>query len=469
MFTLLKPYATITLFVMFSLHTFSQQPEWEWVKAGIHGNTIESRAICVDKAGNAFVAGNMLKDLITFGSVKLNNPLMKHDAYIAKYNSLGEVLWAKRLGGKDYDKVSDLACDSSGNVYISGYLRSSDFAIGTYKLPPGAGAVGFIAKLDPAGNTMWVKAFSSNGVTETESIDVDDNGNVYFTGIFLGNECVIGNIKLSSKSPQNNDVFVGKADAAGNILWAKSFGGPSGDLARSIVAGADGNIYVGAAFRSDSIFVGNKWIEKNAEMAMLLVKMNSNGDDTWVRTAGGSGTTTVQSVAVDLKGNVGVVGSTQAYTFYAGTKEIKNPATAATNYDASYIIKYSPDGTLIELDVNADVSLNDLGFDSKGNMYVAGNFLNDSVIINGVSLKIAIPGTGHDGMLVKLDDKGKVTWWETFGGESWDYATSLYITWNDELYVFGHMLSLEKNHFGKKTIAAEPGKSAVYTGKRIIK
>ena len=42
------------------------------------------------------------------------------DAWVAKYDAAGHVLWKRQLGTADYDYASGVATDAAGNVYLTG-------------------------------------------------------------------------------------------------------------------------------------------------------------------------------------------------------------------------------------------------------------------------------------------------------------------------------------------------------------
>lgn len=84
--------------------------------------------------------------------------------FICKWNSGGNFVWAKQVGGPQADFCTGLALDTDGNVYTTGGFTSpADFdpTPGTYPLT-GAGTRDiFVLKLDSTGNFVWAKALPS--------------------------------------------------------------------------------------------------------------------------------------------------------------------------------------------------------------------------------------------------------------------------------------------------------------------
>ncbi|QLH34125.1 MAG: SBBP repeat-containing protein [Cyclobacteriaceae bacterium] len=97
--------------------------------------------------------------------------------------------WAKNLGGSDQDAGGSVAVDDAGNVYTTGFFRSTDA-----DFDPGAGnfnltATGlgsFISKLDADGNFVWAIELDGTQWERGFGIAVDNAGNVYSTGYFDG-------------------------------------------------------------------------------------------------------------------------------------------------------------------------------------------------------------------------------------------------------------------------------------------
>ncbi|MGZ4037843.1 MAG: SBBP repeat-containing protein, partial [Bacteroidia bacterium] len=148
-------------------------------------------SITTDKPGNVYTAGNFR------GHVDLdpgNGTFMVHsfgsdDMFITKLDATGNFVWAKQLGGPDYDNGSAITIDTYGNIYIAGFFQ------GTSDLDPGPGIFNlssngsndvFIAKLNPSGNFIWAKQVGGASSDMCLSVATDSLGNVYAGGYFIG-------------------------------------------------------------------------------------------------------------------------------------------------------------------------------------------------------------------------------------------------------------------------------------------
>ena len=156
------------------------------------------------------------------------------DIFVAKLDSLGNVLWARGMGGAGGDDAaSGVAVAPDGSVYTTGSFQ------GTADFDPGSGvhnlaAIGpkdvFVSKLDAAGNFVWADRMGGTGWSQGMSIGtaiaLGPDGSVYTTGSFQGTaDFGLGDAAGILTCAGDTDVFVSKLDAAGNFVWARDMGG----------------------------------------------------------------------------------------------------------------------------------------------------------------------------------------------------------------------------------------------------
>ena len=147
-----------------------------------------------------------------------------------KYNSAGARIWKKSytgISGDYYDRVTDLAVDPSGNVFLTGNsVRTS-----------GSGGEDFLTlKYDPSGNLLWERFYNgTRGDGDySNGISVDGDGNAYITGVAydLNFDFNYMTIKYGSDGTQ---------------IWKISYDGGfthRSDGARAIALDPEGNVIV---------------------------------------------------------------------------------------------------------------------------------------------------------------------------------------------------------------------------------
>ncbi len=92
----------------------------------------------------------------------------------------GELLWTKQLGTDAIDRSLSIAVDTSGNAYISGDTY------GDIGGPHVGIADAYLAKYDPEGNLLWTEQLGSSAVEICQSVTVDAFGNAWISGHTYG-------------------------------------------------------------------------------------------------------------------------------------------------------------------------------------------------------------------------------------------------------------------------------------------
>jgi hypothetical protein len=214
-----------------------------WAKrAGGTGGDV-GRGIAVDSSGNAYVTG-YFQGTAEFGATTLTSA-GSWDIYVAKVDSGGNFLWAKRAGGTSSDESKGIAVDSSGNAYITGEFQGTA-VFGATTLTSAGQSDTYMAKVDSGGNFLWAKRAGGTNQDYVNGIAVDSSGNAYITGHFEG-IAEFGATTLTSAG--NNDTYIAKVDSGGNFLWAKSTVGVGG-----IAVDSSGNAYITGSFWNTAVF-----------------------------------------------------------------------------------------------------------------------------------------------------------------------------------------------------------------------
>ena len=161
---------------------------------------------------------------------------------------------------------------------------------------------GYIAKYDNLGNYVWAKPFGGTAIDFSESIDLDVNGNVVICGYFNGTSDFDPSTSVNNLvSIGNTDCFLATYDNSGNYVWAFSFGDIAVDRATSVLS-QNGSIYTAGYYsgtvdcdpsasfnnlvsigNSQDIFIakyGNSistgQLESNSEMSEIIAFPNPN-------------------------------------------------------------------------------------------------------------------------------------------------------------------------------------------------
>ncbi len=187
-----------------------------WARQSVSNGNSDGAGMSVacDVFGKVYIAG-YYQGGIKFGANSITCGYQS--AFLAKYDSSGNVIWVQQPNNyANYSGASAVCVDPLGNVFITGTL-SMKISFGLNILNS-TGLDAFIAKYDSGGNVLWAQQ-SVNGGAQGNAIAADGAGNVYATGSFSKGNAIFGSYTLNYTSG-NNFIFFVKYDAIGNVLWA---------------------------------------------------------------------------------------------------------------------------------------------------------------------------------------------------------------------------------------------------------
>lgn len=145
------------------------QKKWQRTYDGpIHG-TDNANSIALDQNENVYVTGRCLKSS--------NND---YDFATVKYDSSGVEQWAWRYGLNLSDEAEKVIVDNAGFVYVSGSINSGST---NYSIIDFA-----TVKYSPSGELLWEATYNGTGnhVDRIRDMAIDSDGNIYVTGFSVG-------------------------------------------------------------------------------------------------------------------------------------------------------------------------------------------------------------------------------------------------------------------------------------------
>ena len=167
--------------------------------AWVRGNMSIGKYIKLDKAQNIYTAGTF-SNVVQLGGITLTNNSAA-TIFVAKYDTNGNVLWAKQLSGLGDDNATGLAIDSRTNCWITGHFASVDSPTNT---------VAAVARFDRLGNLTGISQVSQTQPSTAGGIVMNGmtfpyGGNALICGSFATNFVLDGKLILTNGG--NTDVF----------------------------------------------------------------------------------------------------------------------------------------------------------------------------------------------------------------------------------------------------------------------
>jgi hypothetical protein len=235
--------------------------DFVWAKQLGGSSSDFGNSIAVDASGNVYTCGFFMStaDFDPGPGLSNINSAGNYDVFISKLDAAGAFVWAKGIGGPDFDQGYSVAADGAGNVYTTGYFTNTvdfDPGSGTSNLVSAAGSSDiFLSKLNAGGDFVWAKKMGGSGSDYGNALTLDAAGNPCIMGYFNNTvDFDPGPGTADLVSAGADDIFVTKISAAGNLLWAKRLGGFSNDYGFGIAVNASGNVYTTGMFNGTGDF-----------------------------------------------------------------------------------------------------------------------------------------------------------------------------------------------------------------------
>ncbi|UCH14008.1 MAG: hypothetical protein JSV22_13000 [Bacteroidales bacterium] len=306
--------------------------------------------------------------------------------------------WQVSLGGSDYDRAECIRQTTDGGYIVAGYSKSSD---GDVSKNQGSNDY-WIVKLTSEGDLTWQKSYGGSSQDIAYSIrQTTDGGYIIAGGSSSDDGDVTGNYF-------NYNYWIVKLNSTGQIIWEKSFGGDSDDIAYSIQQTTDGGyIVAGKSYSNNGDVTGN-----HGSFDYWIIKLSSTGDLTWQKCLGGSDMELANSIQQTTDGGYVVAGETTS------------DDGDVTGYHGSFdywIVKLTSTGEIDwqkALGGSGSEYCNSIRQTTDGGYIIAGGAYSDDGDVSGKHGET-------DYWIVKLTSTGEIDWQKALGGSSPDYAYSI--------------------------------------------
>jgi hypothetical protein len=249
------------------------------------------------------------------------------DVWLIKTNSEGNEEWNQTFGGSDGDRGTSVQQTDDGGYIITGY----NYSIGAHN------ADVWLIKTDSQGSEEWNHEFGGSNQDFGNSVQQTNDGGY----IIAGSEGYHWDGDIDS------DAWLIKTNSNGNEEWSQTFGGSNNDQGRSVQQTTDGGY----------IITGYTASFGNGGDDIWLIKTNSNGNEEWSQTFGGSGDDKGNSVQQTTDGGYIITGYTESYgngnydvwliKTNSNGNEQWNQTFGGSSNDAGFSVQQTTDGGYI--------------------------------------------------------------------------------------------------------------------------
>ncbi|MFO0357619.1 MAG: SBBP repeat-containing protein, partial [Sphingobacteriaceae bacterium] len=378
----------------------------------------EARSLAIDGGNNVYMAGRTAGSFPTQTMLGAYNDLSYnggfYDAFLVKFNSSGQRVWATYYGGSNTDDAYSLGIDGNNNVYMGGVTQSNNFPVqnlgGAYNDPSfNGGADAFISKFLTTGSLNWSTYYGGTGADACLSLTIDSNNNIYIAGNTDGGFptfVLIGAYNDATFNGSWSDGFIVKFLNNGSLNWSTYFGGNLIDMPISIACDFANNLYLVGYTNSTSAFpIQNLAGAYNVPFFTgvrnaFITRFNITGALVWSTYYGGvyQDLNTYDNLAIDNCGNVylafysyGLTDPTQMWqSSCGGYNDISFNGGTTDNF----LVRFSQTGSLtwatyIAGDGNDHRS--PIALDNSDNLFISGEW---GYVVNNATYPLANPGGG---------------------------------------------------------------------------
>lgn len=216
------------------------------------------------------------------GNVTPTNHSANSDFWIVKLSSLGVIQWNVLLGGAGEEELQSIKQTADGGYIATGFTTTSPAGGNVSGTISGARDF-WVVKLNSTGGIVWNRVIGGDG-DEEFSYSVQQTADGGFIVAGNSNSTASGNISVSTHG--ETDFLIVKLDAAGTMTWNRMLGGTSFESVAAIQQTTDGGyIVVGSTTSSAS---GNVTQVGYGQEDAWVVKLDASGNIVWNKTFGGS-------------------------------------------------------------------------------------------------------------------------------------------------------------------------------------
>lgn len=229
------------------------------------------------------------------------------ESFVLKLNTCGDFIWAQKHGGAGAGTTTDIAIDNANNIYISGPFANT-MNIGSFVLTGAGNWEGYVARMNTAGTFLWAKRIGSSGVDYFTDVKTNSAGAVVLTGLFSNTVDFDPNAGVfNMTSAGSYDAFILTLDASGNLVWAKRTGNAGDDAARKLVITSADDIILMGDYTGTVDFDPNAGVQNLTSAGgkdISVLRLSSAGNYVWAGSMGSATDNYGRAMSIDAANNV---------------------------------------------------------------------------------------------------------------------------------------------------------------------
>jgi hypothetical protein len=277
----------------------------EWEKSyGFSGHDHSYDILQTTDGGYFFTGFLDITSARADGNTEKSGTLTRHgvgEFWGTRINKIGDVEWRGYFGGTNNDRAHGVVQSEDKGFVMAGFSESDDFDISNTQ-----GSYDFwMVKVDKNGNMVWERSFGGSGIEIAYDIaKTKDNGYVVVGNTFSTD----GDISTDKGA---SDIWLIKVDDSGSLVWERSFGGSQFDAAQAVTPSKDGGFFLIGNSKSSDLDTNSNAGEND----IWMIKTDAEGNLVWQKSFGGSDIDFGFDVIENSSGSVLLVGETSSVDF----------------------------------------------------------------------------------------------------------------------------------------------------------
>lgn len=177
------------------------------------------------------------------------------DAFLVSFDSQGVHRWGMYYGGLQLDQFHTLSTGPEGTLYAAGSTASpTDIAFNGAQMQYGGNlADAFLVKFDTSGQRIWATYLGAGGIETNRGLATDNAGQVFIAGSTTSFQNFAQNGYQNIYGGGSEDAYIGKIGPSGNLEWLSYYGSIGGDLGNDITLDPSGeHIYLAGRTNSNT-------------------------------------------------------------------------------------------------------------------------------------------------------------------------------------------------------------------------
>lgn len=298
----------------------------------------------------------------------------------------------------------------------------------------------FIASLAQA-QLNFKDASSTSGSQAEEVRDVfsNQNGDLFLAGTYEGS------LSFGTHTVQSlggKDIFIMKKNALGQVVWLKSIGTPENDESPVLIEAQNGELVLGGSFRGNLDLEGTLYQSAGGTDG-FVARYNTDGILMTSWTLGGVGTDKVKALARSNNSTeVLVAGEFSGLATFGPAGSGTNTQLMSNGGTDIFFVRYiqgrcAPVIEAFKIGSNGNDRLGAIAYDQSGNMVITGGF-NRPIDLDPFQASMYVQTEGnYDFFVSRFDGQGNPLFMKNFGGVGNDFATTLEVSNQNEIFVGG--------------------------------